>query len=281
MSPETCYVAYLDILGTRHLISTDPARFGSLFESFLKIIEDSRVDIAPKIGFHAKLEVRAFQDSILMYWPDREAGEESRLLEFGNVAQFLSWMFVEAFDRGLPLRGAVSHGSVFRTPHGIYGAPIASAAKWHDASNWIGIVFAPDLDPIIELDPVFLKTLPFRDKFGFDLQRKALGPIVKYTVPVKSPVEPTSRWVVDWPIYVAEQTLSNDRPGDPFAVVRAWFDSGAARCAPTTDGARNKHRNAVRFIEHCLRDNPMSKDEVDMLGLVRGVRQKIKARKDQ
>jgi hypothetical protein len=278
MAEELSYIAYLDILGTRSLIQANPLDFAKRFEQFVRLVEDGKN--TPQLRSHHQLRIRAFQDSILLQWPIGSLSENDRNLALLNISHFLCYMLANGLDRNLALRGAVSCGTVYQSAHGIYGPCVSSAAHWHDNSEWIGVVYTPEMDKEIQSSPLFQKAQQHAILSRPDFLRQIMGPVVRYEMPVKE--APTSTlWVVDWPRYMAEQIRSTTKSGAPAELAHECFGQFCENFPPQTEAAKLKHQNTRDFIDFSLRKNPIPEMSLKMWDWTRQTRQSIRKDKNR
>jgi len=135
VEPKTGYIALLDVLGFSELLARE-TRDEELSKYFKAVDEATDEDTAP-------IEYVLFSDSIVISTP---ANSEDSLLALLRACSSALYYLLKA---GLPIRGAISHGSYLRsqTSKGILiaGHAFAEAYRFERAQNWVGVLVAPSV----------------------------------------------------------------------------------------------------------------------------------------
>lgn len=129
------YVCFFDILGYTTLITRNELREISKLLSQV----DHSVKVHHQAGKEVKVEAIAFGDSILVFCREEDV---SGLI----FVQSCALLFVQMFDQGLPLRGAISKGEIFKSGNIYAGWPIADARKYQEALDVSACVLTPDAE---------------------------------------------------------------------------------------------------------------------------------------
>jgi len=140
-------VGYFDILGFSHIASDNElGRTVALIRNdFLTIPEEIQKSLANNFGPRVPPDIILFADSILV-WLDIPQAEARGLCRRHLWHYFLSAcssLMQKMFNRGLPLRGAISEGSFYIEDHCFVGKAITDCHKLQQQQEWAGCVIDP------------------------------------------------------------------------------------------------------------------------------------------
>ena len=132
---KTGYIALLDILGFSELIARETRN--EELERYFDVFEG-----ATQKGVDS-VEYVLFSDTIVINTP---SNSDNSLLELIRACSYGMHYLLRA---GLPVRGAISHGSYLRstTPKGVLiaGSAFIEAYRFEKVQNWVGILVAPSV----------------------------------------------------------------------------------------------------------------------------------------
>lgn len=132
---KTGYIALLDVLGFSELIARETRNdeLQAYFEA---------LDMATNKGSES-VEYVLFSDTIVISTPSDN--EEALLALLRACSHGMRWLL----KAGLPVRGAISHGSYLRSKSEkgvlIAGPAFIEAYRFEKAQDWVGIVIAPSV----------------------------------------------------------------------------------------------------------------------------------------
>jgi hypothetical protein len=125
------YLAFLDVLGFSALVGAD--RTGGRIQKYLDCLE--------RTSNKGSVDFVVFSDSIIL----TAEGDDAET--FLGIAQSCSTLFFDLLKEGVPLRGAIAHGSFVRkaVKRSVFvaGRAVVEAYRFEQAQNWVGIMVAP------------------------------------------------------------------------------------------------------------------------------------------
>jgi hypothetical protein len=154
------YFGFFDILGYKDLI------LNNKLDTIVEIYNKSLSDLAEKAilieGKHDYARVHdqqpvkclAFSDTIILYqdsslYIPKIKIKGHSLLEIQRLKIFIEtvcYLLRLSFERGIPIRGAVSYGRYYATEKGCFlGKPIVEAYNMEKAQNWSGAVICSSI----------------------------------------------------------------------------------------------------------------------------------------
>lgn len=161
-SQESCFFAYLDILGFKNIVKQNTYKqLKEIVDGFTvkcKETIDSSRTIKTNTGKElAKIvvgvNVRIVSDSIYIW----TKGGES-LQQFDDMLHGVNALLAYGFERGLPLRGVVTYGELFSESvkvtdgnprdfsfenDSLYGRALVEAYELESQMNWGGVILSP------------------------------------------------------------------------------------------------------------------------------------------
>jgi hypothetical protein len=134
VQPHTGFVALLDVLGFKELVSRDDHL------GYMQMVADL-ID-EPSVG--ESLQYVLFSDTVVIN--TKEGGEES----LWKLVRACSALFAALLENQIPMRGAIAHGPFNRSignEHGVIvaGRPIVEAYQYELKQNWLGIMLCPSV----------------------------------------------------------------------------------------------------------------------------------------
>lgn len=145
-----------------------------------------------------------FGDSLLLVWPVGEGHEDLTLIQTNLIVcgQYIASFLAVAFAMGRLLRGAIALGSYLNGEgeglNGVtLGPAVIDAVKWHELSDWAGVIVTPKTARHLEILELEIKSTLAP---GLPTQQECLWwPYIKYPVPMKGFENTTNFWTVTWP----------------------------------------------------------------------------------
>ena len=177
--PDTGFVALLDALGTKGVWSRPegtnfPERLHALildarsFDPTGRGLESSFIPLgAPGEKIDATTHVAALSDTIVLTYAVSRTGP----LALRLFSVCLVYLFRQALQRGILLRGAAAHGRFLASGEVFIGPAVDEAACWYDRADWAGVLATPSLATLL-------------DDWG-DPERASVPCFVPYPVPLK------------------------------------------------------------------------------------------------
>lgn len=144
------FFGFFDILGYKNLIENNK------LEDLIQIFDETILDVEKEAGAfleqmclpQPKVETLVFSDTIILYQT-----ELSKHTMVGLPQIFLksSLLLRLAFERGVPLRGAISFGEYYIHENRFLGKPILEAYKEEGSQKWSGAILCNSAQEKIEV----------------------------------------------------------------------------------------------------------------------------------
>ena len=125
-----CWLAYLDLLGSSHLIES------GLWEEVFYIYAESLKHFQ-RDGFDAHLVFKnSFSDSFVLYTSDETN------LSYRAIDSFVRYFIISLINREIPIRGAMSFGQLYSDPENnlFFGKALLEAYQIGENQDWLGFV---------------------------------------------------------------------------------------------------------------------------------------------
>jgi hypothetical protein len=157
------FVGFFDILGYQTLIdNNDISKASQIIEEvivnlpkrtselLLSLVKDSKNQDAAK-DIYNKIDARLISDSIILSleMPKNADATNSTLLYTLAFLSYSSQLMRQAFDKGLPLRGAIDYGEFFFSGNCFAGKPIINCYRIGNQMDVAGCVITNDCYEII------------------------------------------------------------------------------------------------------------------------------------
>lgn len=131
-----CYLAYIDILGFTNYILNDDK--GKNINEYIKSIKNNK----GLINQTKQLNYNMFSDNLIIYSQDDE------IASFKQIVRLCSILLFDLIQKGIPIRGSISHGDITINEKDMYnpiiiGKPVIEAYKFEQKQNWIGMMLNP------------------------------------------------------------------------------------------------------------------------------------------
>ena len=236
-------VAYFDILGFTSIAANEDIVMAARLveDALLTIPSEIRKEVDRKHGggnlHRVDMHSMIFADSILLWrsLPDAEVCHPYHWIFFLSVCSwFIRWMF----ERGLPLRGAVSYGEYFIKDRCFVGKPITDCHDMAAKTEWAGCTIVPSAATELQ-------------KFEPEWKTILETVCVLYRVPFKKERPPRRKnvqsLVLKWRHYDVLRS-SGPMPDIGETVQRAFRDHGKKVCE-TDESVVRKIRNTVKYLE--------------------------------
>lgn len=143
-------------------------------------------------------ELISISDTIVLFSPcqNKDAGNYETLKYHSRICSKIMDM---SADAGFPLRGAITIGNYAYYENIIVGPGVDECASWYEETNWLGVIFAPSAQFIIERqEEQQNKTLGETAKRDKTRNLWSDAKIVKYEhIPIKSGFRGI-KYCVDW-----------------------------------------------------------------------------------
>lgn len=189
----TGFFGFFDILGYKNLIENNELNdLIQIFDEIILNVEKEAVTISgldkeQMFIFQPKVETRVFSDTIILYQT------EPKQLFFPTAPSVLlksSLLLRFAFERGIPIRGAISYGEYYIHENRFLGKPILETHEEERSQKWSGAILCKSAEEKIEtlLEGANNKYINFR---GINMNPKSwlkysLEHILhRYSVPMK------------------------------------------------------------------------------------------------
>jgi len=243
MGAGDCIVALLDMLGAR---TADEEVTDRLYRSmgFLRERMEFRAHdmVRQGQGWIQHLpspQTLAFGDSLLFLW---EVGQESKWLPV--VGQLLSDVFLDALEKGVPLRGAISYGHAQYDNAVVLGPAISDAAEWYEEVNALAVVVTP-------------RTGLLLDDIECQMGAKRLArAFIRHGFRLKRQEGDRQLWTVSWPASPREHAQGQSIGGqDIRRTVLSWLREFAMPY-----GTECKYYEALRVFDEYEREFPHLQD---------------------
>ncbi len=235
----TAFVAILDALGAAHYSREQAERFLESRDVVAEVVERS-VGESLKYFSLDRLGRFVFQDTVILTYSTDGDDDFKALQAFGHVLRFFQ---CQSLLRDILLRGAFSHGEVFRIEEGtntVMGPVVSDAAAWHQRAQWVGVHATPSTS-------IFLRKIE-------EAHPKSMGFLfVNHKIPFKKGQEPLELKALNWP---KGMYLSAERD---YRKARAQLLGVLARIGAPY-GSEMKHFNTIEFFDKIAKD-PLHSDE--------------------
>jgi hypothetical protein len=126
---------------------------------------------------------RAFQDTLMLYWPM----SENPYMTLVSAAASLKQILVSGLVEHLPFRGAVAVGEIVPHASGLFGPAATDAAEWHGEAEALGVIASPSMGLLME-------SLSETDRVGLVPRH-----FVRYPTETKRLPHGTEVWTLSWP----------------------------------------------------------------------------------
>jgi hypothetical protein len=175
------FFGFFDVLGYRRLIEKNNLdEIIKIYNSiFLNLSEIAMLFANKPSDDYSAIKSFVFSDTIILY----------QIIE--NITPATAKYFIStsscllrlAFDRGIPLRGAISYGTYFirENPICFLGKPIVEAYESEKKQNWSGAILCKSAEKIIQ-------NISDRSEF----------PLIEYDVPLRSKTETERCYALRW-----------------------------------------------------------------------------------
>ena len=235
---RTAFVAILDALGAAHYSRKQAERFlkfrDEVVESLAKSVKKSLRSFK-----RDRLGRFVFQDTLILTYRTDGDDDFKALLVFGHVLRLFQR---QALLRDILLRGAFSHGEVFRIDEDtntVMGPVVSDAAAWYQRAEWVGVHATPSTSILLrkmeEAHP-----MPFL--------------FVNHKIPFKKGQEPLELKALNWP---KGMYLSAERD---YWRARAQLLGVLARIGAPY-GSEMKHFNTIEFFDKIANDSAHSDEK--------------------
>lgn len=174
----------------------------------------------------------SFGDTIILVWEVFSPDDKDAAISI--VGDYIRYLFLNAFENRVFLRGSISMGLYAKDERSILGPALADAVAWYEATDWMGVIATP----------MFGLALNFYSDFEeneSDFQSK----FVKAEVPLKNG-SAESMWALAWPYDFYKSDESN-----PKALYDIWLAPTEIKHHSFTTipfGTESKYRNTERFF---------------------------------
>lgn len=233
-------IVLLDALGARNMSIQMSQNYLVTVDHLRKEIHDALritldIDKKEKKGAEKlfnKLRPRFFADSLLMTY---EVIRERQINNYlGRICFILNILIVQALEKGILYRGAISIGDYIENEDIVLGPAVTDAANWYDRWNMIGVMATPATSHYIKA----AHNTSLEDvKKGVDTDQD----MVLYGVPVTGS-EPQYTYALNWPRTVQDLHAHIQRT-DPLL----WYYQRIKGLSVPL-GSESKYANTEQFI---------------------------------
>jgi hypothetical protein len=157
-SKITGFFGFFDILGYAKMIElNDLDTIIQIYDSIFPHLDKSAMAFAglnnpQNFEQYFVIKSLAFSDTFILYQDVTEIPDSIRLAVANNFILTSSYLLRLAFDRGIPLRGAISFGNYFirESPICFLGSPIVEAFVAEKKQEWSGAILCESAQKIIQ-----------------------------------------------------------------------------------------------------------------------------------
>ena len=235
----TAFVAILDALGADHYSREQVEQFLKSRDAVVEGVENSAEESLKDFKLD-RLGRFVFQDTLILTYLTDGDDDFKALHAFGHVLRFLQW---QSLLRDILLRGAFSHGEVFKIEEGtntVIGPVVSDAAAWHQRAEWVGVHATPSTSIFLrKIEEAHSKSMRFL--------------FVNHKIPFKKGQESLELKALNWP---KGMYLSAERD---YRKARAQLLGVLARIGAPY-GSEMKHFNTIEFFDKIAKD-PLHSDE--------------------
>lgn len=146
------WLAYFDLLGTRHLIESQNIR--KVFSVYDNAINEAK----RRSQYHQQVTPIWFSDTFVFYSED-DSGEA-----FASIDAVSRWFVYFLIQDSIPVRGAISCGEFYADRHYslYFGPPLVEAYEYGEAQDWIGFLLTPSA--VIQIDSL---NIPSAERYNY------------------------------------------------------------------------------------------------------------------
>nr|QEF16829.1 hypothetical protein FRY47_10735 [Bacillus cereus] len=139
---KTGAVSFLDVLGWKGIWKDNPDSIRKLQNMIHGVKKEAEEITASEFEGFPELrglntDVLSISDTIAIFTP----GDAAKALSIH--AKICKYIIPESIKNNIPVRGATSYGKYTREGNIMIGPAIDEAARWHESTNWIGVILAP------------------------------------------------------------------------------------------------------------------------------------------
>jgi len=269
------FFGMFDILGYRSLIeNNDLDRLIEVFNQFIKDLDQMGVTLGgqdkSQITALVPTKTLVFSDTIIFYQARAESTPDFAPSFLTQVCVLLRL----AFERGVPLRGAISFGEFFVHEKAFLGRPIIEAFKAEKIQQWSGVMLTESAERMY-LDyrrrRKSSKNITWR---GLSLNPADMGPfstniVVDTDIPLKNKcgTQKIKGYSLRWDDYIKDfaalhyvgsqeiKDLNASQSTESIGSrVRGSFSAWRKKTDP--DDVKRKMENTIKFLED-MRDRPL------------------------
>ncbi len=265
----TGFFGMFDILGYRSLIeNNDLDRLIEIFDQFIKDLDQKGVTLngqdKSQITALVPTKTFVFSDTIIFY-----QARFASMPDFGP--SFLTQVCVLlrlAFERGIPLRGAISFGDFFVHEKSFLGKPIVEAYEAEHKQEWSGVMLTESAESVYLDYKGRRESSKNINNRGFSLNPADMGPfspniVVDTDIPVRTRCESQriKGYSLRWDDYIKDfATLQvedfNVSKSREYIESRVRDSFSAYGKKTDSDDIKRKIENTIKFLED-MRDRPL------------------------
>lgn len=234
MARGCCAVALLDVLGAatndKEVTERVYGQVMTLRGIMEGVVDQLRRDAASAPEEFREPQFMIFGDTVQFLW---QLDDQEKYLPV--VGKALGHVFVDALQKGIPLRGALSFGHAAYDDRVAVGPAVSDAAGWYEEANALAVLVTPRTGLILDM---------------YDRQNPGLmaQAFTKFDFLLNGTQTQQQLWTVAWPAVLRERCLAS---GIPEADIRPRLLSTFHRGFGMPKGTETKYYEALRFYDHC------------------------------
>lgn len=266
----TGFFGFFDVLGFKNVIESNEIDY--LYEvigSFLEQIDETATSmdgIDPNHQLYIPTRSMVFSDTIILY-QTASSDLNGCIFSMGPSLIDISALLLRlAFEKGLPLRGAISYGEYVVSDRYFLGQPIIEAYNMEKICNWSGAILCDSAVQMMNTQPSpqFVNCLGL-EELCLDPQPFTRELIVKYPLSIKTGEKDEIRecYSLRWDdLLIIRQYIQSDIPRlntfeDPSFIFSRVYDQFSSHNKNTEDErVKQKMENTLQFLLYC-RDVPL------------------------
>lgn len=264
------FFGFFDVLGFKNVIESNNIDY--LFEvigSFLEQIDETATSMDgadPNHQFSIPIRSMVFSDTIILY-QTASSDPKGHIFSIGPSLIDVSALLLRlAFEKGLPLRGAISYGEYVVSDRYFLGLPIIEAYKMEKMCKWSGAILCDSAVQMMNTQPSS-QIINYRgiENFCLDSQPFTRELIVKYPLSIKIGEKEEIRefYSLRWDdLLIIRQYLQSTIPRlnsfqDPMHIINRVQDQFSFHNKEVNDEkVKQKMENTIQFLLYC-RDLPL------------------------
>jgi len=237
-------IAFLDILGFKGIwTKMPPEQIIKIIKGIIAELLKSTKIVSNEKKHYGNLDVTVISDTIIIEF----MGETYKTTIF--IAEVIQRIFFPFLAKKLPIRGAVTFGTYYRSGNIYVGPAIDDVAEWYNKANWMGVILTPSATMSLEAGYCDI---------NFETLQKTLNKFwIKYPIPLKKFLNKKNNitlYALNWPnhlIFVKkglEKSSPKIKNKSSFSIILQIL-SEQGNVGPSIC---DKYDNTICFVRKCL-----------------------------